>query len=155
MSYLKRYLELAQRKGPTSRIWAELTSLGPQIREEPLYSDAKAVVRETMLRARDNIAILVERLNRLGYRFVATQEAWAPADPALIARLDAWEQKYGVLPLSVRTWYEIVGSVNFMGSHPTLNRYYSLDLPGLEPLPIYADPLVVDRFGEEPKSYYF
>ena len=154
ISYHKRYQESAARNIANSRVWAELTSLGGQIREEPLLSDARAVARETMLRARDNVAILVERLNRLEYRFVEPPAAWAPPDPALIARLDDWELKYGPLPLSIRTWYEIVGSVNLMGSHPKLNRYYSLDQADSKPPPTYADPLVVDRFSDEPESFY-
>jgi hypothetical protein len=154
ISYHKRYQETAARNGSNSRIWAELTSVGAAIRDEPLYADAKALSRETMLRARDNIAILAERLKRVEYRFAEPQEVWAPPDPALIARLDHWELKYGWLPLSIRTCYEIVGSVNLMGSHPKLNRYCRLDLPDWKPLPILADPLVVDRFAEEPEPFY-
>jgi len=154
ISYLERYQEFAALNVQNSRIWAELTSLGSEIRKEPLYSDAKAVVRETMMRAKYNVATLVERLNVLEYRFVRPQEAWVAPDPSLMARLDALEQQDGLLPLSIRMWYEIVGSVNWMGSHPKLSRFYSLDVPASKPVPIYADPLVVDPPAREPESLY-
>lgn len=49
--FLERYLN-----GEYEQVWAELLELGAQIRDEPLYSDALAVARETMNRARKNEA---------------------------------------------------------------------------------------------------
>jgi hypothetical protein len=46
MSYLERYLT-----GEHEQVWAELVALGAAVRDEPLYSDALAVARETMRRA--------------------------------------------------------------------------------------------------------
>jgi hypothetical protein len=116
-SYLERY-----RAGEYEAVWAELTALGPAVREAPLYVEAQAVARETMTRARSNVETLVERLKTLGYRF-HNEISWQPPDDELLADLRAIEAEHGTLPLSLETWYEVVGTVNFMGSHPHLSAY--------------------------------
>ncbi|HLG76698.1 MAG TPA: hypothetical protein VKX46_09790 [Ktedonobacteraceae bacterium] len=122
-SFLERYL-----RGECEQVWEELLGLGAQVRKEPLHSDALAVARETMRRVRRNCEILIERLERIGYIF-----GYSWARPALVEdidkqppplgtplpdiqdRLDALEQVGALLPLSLRAFYEIVGSVNFVG----------------------------------------
>ena len=76
-----------------------------------------------MLRARHNIALLVERLNILEYKFVFPEEIWNPSDPASIAAVAAREQRHGMLQLSLHMWFVDVGAVNFMGAHPKLSEY--------------------------------
>jgi len=61
-TYLERYLQ-----GDHEQVWAQLQSMGEQVRDEPVYSDAVAVARETMLRVRQNIELLIPRLEALGY----------------------------------------------------------------------------------------
>ena len=70
-TYLQRYLrpEYSERLN----VWAELVAT---IREEPAYSDAQAVAREMMQRAKHNIALLHSRLTELGYRFIRPEDAW-------------------------------------------------------------------------------
>jgi hypothetical protein len=75
-TYLDRYPH-----GDHEQVWAELVALGPTVREEPLYSDAWAVARETMRRARLNMESLIPRLRAAGYDF---GYAW------LVARAE-WE----------------------------------------------------------------
>lgn len=149
MSYLERYQD-----GEHSRVWAELLSLGPAIREPALYAEAHAVARETMTRARHNVALLAERLPTLGYRFVAPAQVWSPPDQARIADLERFEQQYGPLPLSLRLWYELVGSVNFMGAHPKLSSYHGQDWGGSERLACYTDPLVIAPLPDVPYPLY-
>ncbi len=149
ITYLERYLEYEP-----DYVWAELTSLGADIRQEPLYTDAKAVARETMRRAKQNVATLVERLNSLEYQFLVPKEVWIAPDQTSIAALDALEQQYGLLPLSLRMWYEIVGSVIFMGTHPKLSY---VDEPGRRssaPFLGYTDPLTIYPFENDPLSFY-
>lgn len=82
-SFLSRYVQ-----GEYEQVWAELLALGERVREEPLYSDALAVARETMRRVRYNIELLVPRLKDIGYQFGcywlialdAMQDFPAPAD---------------------------------------------------------------------------
>lgn len=116
-SYLGRYLA-----GDREAVWNELTALGPAIRQEPLFADATAVARETMTRARANVEMLLERLRTLGYRFVS-KTPWEPPGAEMLGRLRGIEDAFGTLPLSLTTWYEIVGAVDFMGSHPRLSTY--------------------------------
>src|SRR5262249_986437 len=112
-SYLERY-----RNGECEQVWAELLALGDQIREQPLYGEAQAVARETMTRARANIELLVPRLTSLGYRFAHPDRAFVPPDSESRLLVEEAEHRVGPLPLSLRTWCEVVGEVNFMGSHP-------------------------------------
>jgi hypothetical protein len=154
ISYLERYLEFAAHNYGNQRIWAELVSLGADVRQEPLYSDARAVARETMMRARHNVELLVGRLKTLGYQFLDPQEVWILPDRASIAALDLLEGRCGVLPLSLRMWYEVVGSVSFMGAHPSLSYFDSPDMSRSRSLPVYADPLVVDPLETNPLSFY-
>lgn len=132
MGYLDRYLA-----GEHEQVWAELVELGATVREEPLYSDALAVARETMRRVRHNIEVLIARLRELGYAFgyswaiqrgvvtpgeareMEQDEPVFSAPPADVAALtEEVERRAGTLPLSLRAFYEVVGGVNFVGSHP-------------------------------------
>lgn len=130
-TYLDRYLA-----GQREAVWAELTALGPAIRNEPLVADARAVARETMTRARANVELLVQRLTSLGYRFVFVDESGAlPAPHTLpkeesLATLRDLEAQYGVLPLSIETWYEVVGAVDLTGVYPRLSTYAGIGAEG-------------------------
>ena len=63
MGYLERYLQ-----GEHERTWAELQELGPAVRQEPVYSEARAVADETMRRVRRNCERLIDRLRSMDYR---------------------------------------------------------------------------------------
>jgi hypothetical protein len=117
-SYLERY-----RQGECEQVWEELLALGGQVREPQLYEDAMSVARETMSRARANIELLVPRLTSLGYQFAHPDRVFVPADEETRRLAAAVERRAGPLPLSLRAWCEVVGEVNFMGSHPKLSTY--------------------------------
>jgi hypothetical protein len=136
--YLERYQEAEYLS-----VWAELVGLGPAVRDEPAYTDARAVAQEMMTRARYNVSLLVERLKAIDYRFVKPDRVWVPPDAQQLSTLDALERHYGPFPLSIRMWCEIVGSVNFMGAHPKLSRHPDCDWGGSDQLKCYGDPLVV------------
>jgi hypothetical protein len=118
-SYLERY-----RLGECEQVWVELFALGGQIREQRLYADALSVVHETMNRARANIELLVPRLTALGYQFAHPDRVFVPADEETRRLVVEVERRAGPLPMSLRAWCEMVGEVNFMGSHPKLNTYF-------------------------------
>jgi hypothetical protein len=141
-TYLDRYLH-----GEHEQVWADLVTLGPTVREEPLYSDAWAVACETMRRARYNIELLIPRLESLGYQF---GHSWLPADephahppvftpPASDVHeiITEFEQRIGVLPLSLRAFYEFVGSVNFVGTPPEAWSDWRSVPNGLDALYVY------------------
>lgn len=146
--YLDRYLS-----GECQPVWDELVGLGAAVREEPLYGDALAVARETMRRARANIETLIPRLHELGYEFgyswavrrgaLPAEEAqeWERYEPpfsppqADVAQVvEEIERRAGALPLplSLRAFYEVVGSVNFVGAHATWD-FERLDALVVEP----------------------
>jgi hypothetical protein len=117
-SYLERY-----RQGECEQVWEELLALGDQVREPRLYAEAMSVARETMSRARANIELLVPRLTSLGYQFAHPDRVFVPADEETRRLVAEAERRAGPLPLSLRAWCEVVGEVNFMGSHPKLSSY--------------------------------
>ncbi|WIG59077.1 MAG: hypothetical protein OJF49_001824 [Ktedonobacterales bacterium] len=127
--YLRRYLA-----GEHERVWDDLLALGERVREEPVYTDACAVADETMRRAKHNIVLIIQRLLEVGYRFgyswcsqseqsflereLDPPPPFTEPDPDIILQLDDLEEKVGILPLSLRAWYEHVGSVNLVGMYP-------------------------------------
>jgi len=130
MSYIERY-----RKGEYVQVWSDLFALGEQVSQEPLLYQAVAVSRETMKRVRYNIQLLIPRLSKIGFRFENPQSAFCPPSSNITHLIAETEQISGKIPLSIHSWYEIVGSVSFMGMHPEWNQYFEGEF-----LP---DPLVV------------
>ncbi len=135
-TFLSRYLA-----GEHERVWAELVALGPRVHEEPFAPDAHAVARATMHRAKENVRRIVARLGHIGYRFelsplagegIPNKEVHVLPAPDVGERIAELEATAGLLPLSLRAWYETVGSVNLMGRHPDWNAW------------AYPDPLVVE-----------
>lgn len=143
-TYLDRYLA-----GEHEQVWAELLALGATVRDEPLYTDALAVARETMTRAKYNCELLISRLEQMGYEF-SYNTSEPPPDNTEEMLAEA-EERAGLLPVSLREWYRIVGSVSLMGAHPDWNAkpvpawrmaaYYHF---GKLHHPLYTDPLVVE-----------
>jgi hypothetical protein len=123
ITYLERYLA-----GEYEPVWDELQALGAAVREEPLYGDAMAVARETMWRVRHNIEMLIPRLAALGYEFGygwvqgrdfpagSPDPVFTAPHPDVARTIVTLEDRAGTLPLSLRAFYEVVGSVNFVGS---------------------------------------
>jgi hypothetical protein len=127
-TYLERYLA-----GEYEQVWDELQAQDDAVREGPLYSDALAVARETMRRARYNIGVLIDRLRALGYAFGYD---WWKAEyrdmlevhpppglfveprPDVERQLAELEALGGPIPLSLCAWYEQIGAVNFVGMYP-------------------------------------
>jgi hypothetical protein len=118
-SYLERY-----RQGECEQVWAELLALGGRVREPQFYAEAVSVAQETISRARANIESLVPRLTTLGYRFAHPNRVFVPTDAEFRSRVAEIERRAGPLPLSLRAWCDVVGEVNFMGSHPRLSTYF-------------------------------
>lgn len=125
-------------------VWAELVAYQHAVREEPLYRDAKLVAQAMMERARHNIELLVSRLQTLDYQFALPRRVWIPPNADTAQKLDTLEHVYGPMPIVLRTWFEVVGTVDFTGAHPKLSSYDGLDWDGSDLLECASDPLVVD-----------
>jgi len=132
---LQRYLG-----GDSAGVWRDLTALGAAARLELYYGEAVEVASETMRRARRNVELIVPRLEKLGYEFAGYSPVFEPAGESAAHDLDAFEEEIGgVLPLSLRYWYQLVGPVNWMGWHEALNPKKG---------PHCGDPLVMDPYRE-------
>jgi len=153
MNYLDRYLN-----GEHEQVWLELQSLGPAVREEPVHAQARQVAAETMRRVRRNCERLLERLRASGYEFGVypdgsrgyyTQGPLVRPTDAMLADYAALEEQAGPLPLSLIAFWQEVGSVDFVGRHPSWPS-------GLDPLVVYPpeaaisdlDSMEVDEQGE-------
>jgi hypothetical protein len=64
----ERWLERYQ-AGEHAAVWAEMTALGPAVRQAPCVDPASAVAKETMRRARHNVELIISRLDGIGYQF--------------------------------------------------------------------------------------
>jgi hypothetical protein len=105
-------------RGEREAVWAELVALGSDVREPAVLPQAQAVARETMRRARRNVETLVARLREAGYRFQFPDEVHVPPAEDVEAELDAFEARLGgPLPLSLRAFWGVVGSVNLAQAH--------------------------------------
>jgi len=118
-SFYRRYVS-----GSRDDVWHELRQLGAGCRAPSVRADVEAVVREAMIRARQNVETIIERLTGQGYRFGDTDNEGgasvplAPPDPHTPAFLDWLEGRFGPIPLTARAWAEIVGDVSLIGMHP-------------------------------------
>jgi uncharacterized protein DUF6745 len=113
--------------GEHTAVWTELVSRGAAVRGDPFAADALAVAYETMSRVERNIRTIVSRLVQLGYEFTTPDGARRKVNNVLVEpdsrtakRLQRFEKSVGAVPLSLRAFYEVVGSVDLIGRHPRL-----------------------------------
>lgn len=89
-----------------------------------------------------------------------TLRAFMPPEPDIVQRLDEFEREIGPLPLSVRAWCEIIGSVDFIGDYPGLASYEranTFDVRGMIQQNIAQNPAIKaqmqDTSEENLKAY--
>lgn len=114
-SFFERY-----EGGERQAVWTEMQQLSGRIGQGAYWDDAQRTVTATMKRVRTNIETIVERLRSLGYRFDQPARAHVPPSDRTLRDLDQLEEAYGSLPLSLRGFYETVGSVNLCQSEEQL-----------------------------------
>ena len=129
--------------------------------EEDIYEDALLVARAIMKRVRHNIELLIPRLYNLGYQFgegffedMSPEEKtgvehdapiFKEPDPKTPEKVLLLEELAGTLPLSLKCWYEEVGSINLVGLFPP-NSDRDSDLEYgciLDPLFIYSIEMAI------------
>jgi hypothetical protein len=145
MNYLERYTA-----GEYEQVWNDLLALGPAVREEPNYSQARAVAEETMRRVRRNCELIVDRLRALGYQFGVYPDGsplpYTPGpllalDDAALSDMAEVEEAVGPLPISLVAFWQQVGTVDFIGmlrSWPT----------ELDPLVVYPPEAALSDLGD-------
>jgi hypothetical protein len=127
--------------GDHAAVWSELVARGAAVRSDPFAADALAVAYETMSRVEKNLRIVVSRLVEIGFEFTTpdgarrqVKDVHIASDSRTAKRLQRFEKSVGPLPLSLRAFYEVVGSVDLIGRHPSLSPSTGTVAP---------DPLVV------------
>lgn len=108
---LERYVA-----GEHAAVWQDLVALGDAVRKRLVRAEAVAVAKETMRRVRANLLTIVQRMRDRGFDFDEPDKAFVPASPDAVHRLDEFEHQWGILPLSVRAWYEVIDSINLHAS---------------------------------------
>jgi hypothetical protein len=161
LTYLSRY-----EAGEHEQVWREISPrYWKEVQSEPFFSEALEVARATMGRVRQNIELLVPRLETIGYAFgyswaedppfkvfgveeriQAEPPVLSPPLPDIQARFERLEAAGLRLPLSLRAWYEVVGAVNFVGTPPNTWPKQASHWP--EPDPLRVDPLDDDIIEE-------
>lgn len=133
MALVDRY-----RSGEHAEVWQELMAVGERVRSRGFLADAQGVADETMRRARRNVEKLVDLLPGLGWTFARPIQGqpgyavYSPSDDQQHAEIEQLERELrGPVPLSIATWWRVVGSVDFTRR------------PGSGPPVEYPDPLVV------------
>ena len=118
-TYLERYL-----RGEFEQVWTDLQELGEGVRQEPVYSQARKVAEETMRRVRLNCERVVGRLRLLDYNFgiypdgskgYFTSGSLVPLSESSRADMAVLDKSVGPLPISLVSFWEQVGSVDFVG----------------------------------------
>jgi hypothetical protein len=134
MNYLERY-----QNGEYEQVWKELQDLEANVRNEPYFTPAQEVARETMRRVRRNCERIISRLQGFGYVFGTFPDGkrrsgrvapLTPPSEKMQAACDELESEAGPLPLSLVAFWQEVGAVDLVGMHRSW--------------PTGLDPLVVD-----------
>jgi hypothetical protein len=101
--------------------------------------------RARMRALRSEIVAAMLALQRAGYRFVVTADRVVTQPPeGRASSIAAFEARAGALPLMVRAFYEVIGGVDFRGTHDSWPHTGSVELA---PEPCWeTDPLVVVPF---------
>jgi hypothetical protein len=150
MECIERY-----KNGECLGVWKDLMALGPAVRDEPDWSQAGEVVVEMMSRVRRNCETIISRLGQMGYDFTRYPGGsrrygdmppfTPPSDDMREAQMEL-EDAAGPLPLSLTTFWEVVGAVDLVGMGPGWPD-------GLDPLvvdpPEGALAWIEDSYGEE------
>lgn len=122
--------------------WAEQVAFGYQHPTGDFPAAWVELAREIMRRARTNVERLVARLRAVGYRFAHPRAVHKPPRKDTAKQIERFRDLGFHVPLSLRVWWEEVGSVNLMGTHPDWPRAGYLFESGKDVWD--ADPLVVD-----------
>ncbi|MEO8374659.1 MAG: hypothetical protein ABI471_05505 [Sphingomonas bacterium] len=136
MSYLHRYLA-----GEHEVVWRELGNLDPAMCGSDIIADAEAVALATMERVAINVDLLIERLTARSYAFGVYPDgdaipgfrgARVKPDIGMLSDASALQAEVGPAPLSLRTFWSVVGETSLAGRAPGGG------------MPDYSDPLWVE-----------
>ncbi len=126
------------------QVWDDLRSAKADIWH--FYEDAYEVAQATMQRVAYNIQLIRQNLINAGYEFLAKNEdIYRRPDDRTDEKIAYVEEKIGPLPLVLKVFYEVVGSVDFRQSQTQLIKWMNEKRPKATELQLLGeqDPLVV------------
>ncbi len=147
-SLLSRY-----QSGEHEAVWRDLVSLGPEVRKKGYSKAAREVAFETIRRANYNLVRLTDKLKELDYEFLHGDGFdELPSDEDLAA-LKGCDRARLYLPLSVRTFIDVIGAVSLNGVHPILSPENSgIDTDAFEMDGAYGLDGALEEWKETPKE---
>lgn len=150
-NYMQDYMD-----GNHTEVWSELRALGTKIHAHDYREVVAPIMQELMRRITLNLITIIKRLQEIGYNFQFKDRIWNLPDDRISSKLDRFEQVYGLLPLSIRYWYTLIGEVNLTGNHPRLSYYapsISEKIDGIHALQmsIHSEPFVIS-FDDSPQK---
>ena len=135
-----------------------LKDLGQQISNDPLLKNLFGSLA-------NGLESLQSMFNSMGSTPQHPPKVWRaymPPEDDIEEKLQAFEREIGLLPLSVRAWCEVVGTVDFVGDYPGLASYTRnsspiSDIRGMMRQMLIDNPHVtqtMDDFDEETYNDY-
>lgn len=126
MNLYERYVS-----GDTITVYAEIASLREEAFNAVYYGDVVAVLEETFKRTSYNLSVIYEALLRDNYHFKKQIEYSfdhpllkpLPNVEELLNTLDEAVKPFGFVPLSIKTFYRVVGSCNFAWDYTTNKNF--------------------------------
>ncbi len=97
-------------------------------------------IEQRILAVGQQIPPLAIRLHNLGYTFQDYDEVFPGPEEGTEAAIERLEREVGVLPLAIKFFWRVVGSVNFMGEHP---GWGGCDYP--DPLIVYPPSAALEE----------
>lgn len=150
-------------EGETKEAYDELVSLEDQISDPNVLYEINKVLTEIFSRVKYNSGIIYRELRRMNYCFWGTTSLdtrWPIRFPKnntqkLIRTLEIGVQPIGHIPLSLKYFYSIVGSINFTWDY---EKKEQIKWPGSDPLEIIAledaISIVTNKYWEEEMKEY-
>jgi hypothetical protein len=114
--------------GRCDEAWKRLTDLGEAVREPAHLQEAREVARLTMVRARDNLQTIAERLRKAGYQFRHPGHVFVPPPADIARKVDELEAITGTLPIALRAAFEHLGAWLLNGDLPSWPKTANVEL---------------------------
>lgn len=126
MTLYDRYIS-----GQTEQVYQDILALGQTAFSQPYLSDIDRVLTETFQRVSYNLDIIYDELKSINYlfktdfkhNFERPLHKPLPDTGILLNKLDKAVKSFGFVPLSLKYFYKIVGSVNFVWDYETSDDF--------------------------------
>lgn len=110
MDFYKRYLD-----GEFKAVYDEISELEQKAFSPEIFPEVEAVLNETFKRVAVNLEIIHYELQKIGYLFRKNSLSKPLTDTEkLLSELDETVKPFGYVPLSLKKFYENVGSCDFV-----------------------------------------